>query len=233
MSAPNCWICGDEATTSEHIIKKTDLKSLFPSGRVRVSPKGGLSGVANGLNSSKLKYGKSLCAKCNGSRTQKHDEAWTTFSDTVRTNAKVFAASGRVHLPSLFPDAAAWREKMLHVHLFMAKHLGCLLVETGNTTGLKQLAAGIRHDHAIQHFQIVLHLAGFDVGLDAHRSRLSLRPQWNSAFFFYSVAPISICGVYSPVSSGSTSGSESWNPLTGGEWMTFNSLPAGQGELKQ
>lgn len=82
-----CILCSTSpAETAEHIYKKSQIKSLFTenidpqlfmiSGSVKMSS----AEKIQGPNSKKIKFHKSLCAKCNNDVSQKHDKAYDKIS---------------------------------------------------------------------------------------------------------------------------------------------------------
>lgn len=79
-----CWICGKDADSGEHLIKASDLKMIF--GKVRQDKPLYMHTNAQrnirvaGLQSNKLKYEKVMCRDCNSGRTQASDKAWELLS---------------------------------------------------------------------------------------------------------------------------------------------------------
>jgi hypothetical protein len=126
----NCWICGAPSTTGEHIIKRTDLKSLFgvvtQQAPLYLHRKGG--GRSKRIGSFDAKDLKSpLCEKCNTSRTQPHDRAWETLSTYLGTCKPEPGTT--VHARHIFHDGPT--RQMLNVHLYFVKLLGCRLNAAG------------------------------------------------------------------------------------------------------
>lgn len=125
-----CWICGNEAGTGEHTIKRSDLRAIF--GRIsqdrplyRHTDKKRNVPI-KGLRVQLLKSGALLCAHCNNQRTQPFDYAWELFSTALR--AKAVIRSGKsVDLSKVFPGSV--KKSMLHVHLYFVKLFGCLIAE--------------------------------------------------------------------------------------------------------
>lgn len=125
-----CWVCGDKADTSEHTIKKSDLRAIFghvcqyrPLYRHTISQK---NTPIKGLNVDLLKSGGRLCAQCNNQRTQASDRAWEHFSFALRTRPDLRPAD-RLDLGRIFPGAV--HKSMLNVHLYFVKLFGCLIIE--------------------------------------------------------------------------------------------------------
>ena len=137
-----CWICGDEARTGEHTIKRSDLRAIF--GKVsqdrplyrHTYKKRNIS--IKGLNVELLKSGGRLCEHCNNQCTQPFDRAWERFSAALRTKA-VIRSGGCIDLGKVFPGSV--KKSMLHVHLYFVKLFGCLIEENAlsiDITGFSQ-----------------------------------------------------------------------------------------------
>ena len=126
-----CWICGGNADSGEHIIKVSDLKMIF--GKVKqekpiyMHTKDRRNQRVAGLSSDKLKYGRVMCRDCNSSRTQKSDLAWAQLSTALRALKPAITEGQRFRLAKVFPGSVS--EKMTQVQLFFVKQLGCLIKE--------------------------------------------------------------------------------------------------------
>lgn len=125
-----CWICGVEASTGEHKIKKSDLISIF--GHVSLRHQLYLHNISNrnipvkGLTVGILKSGGRLCAMCNNQRTQPFDRSWTILSDALRAKGTL-RPGGHIDLGRIFPGST--RKSMLNVHLYFVKLFGCVIAE--------------------------------------------------------------------------------------------------------
>lgn len=126
-----CWICGNDGNTGEHLIKASDLRSLF--GRVtqdkpiyfHTSAK--RNQPIRGIKSNRLKFDTPLCGHCNNERTQKHDFAWQRLSEYLRTYSPPIKGGTVIRLDKTFPGSV--QRSMLDVHLFFLKLFGCLIAE--------------------------------------------------------------------------------------------------------
>lgn len=129
----DCWICGSDARTGEHIVKRSDLDALFPNvtqaSPLFVHKEKTRNHKVGSIRSSKLTHPAKICARCNNSLTQSHDNAWQRLSNSMRT-----------HTPSLNPGAAFRAQRafpshthrnLLRVHLFFLKAFGCM-IKSGN-----------------------------------------------------------------------------------------------------
>lgn len=145
----DCWICGQPATTGEHLIKASDLKSYF--GNVsQQNPIYQHSEARKNLPigsikaSNKLKSTARLCAKCNNERTSTHDKAWGKLSSYLQDNLRTISKSGEVKLQKVFPDSISHDMKL--VQLFFVKHFGCRVVSDGVPINPESLSQAILNE---------------------------------------------------------------------------------------
>lgn len=126
----NCWICGDNAQTGEHLIKASDMRAIF--GRIKQDrplyrhSASRRNFRVKGINANILKSNAFICAQCNNHRTQPYDQTWETLSAYMRSKSRV-CGGDRIDLGKIFPGAV--HKSMLHVHLFFLKLFGCLIAE--------------------------------------------------------------------------------------------------------
>jgi hypothetical protein len=82
-SRGKCWICGSPAKPSrEHKFKASDIRRHFGKGDLYVgsSDDGYPSGkIAQGVDSTHLKFENPICERCNSSVTQESDSAYDRF----------------------------------------------------------------------------------------------------------------------------------------------------------
>ena len=128
-----CWICGEEADSKEHKIKKSDLKLRHGSGedfRSQELMHRGLDGSPRklqGVNSNLVKFDKFICKKCNNQLTQPHDNAYEKFMDYVIINKKLIVKNKVINLNDVFQiDCQANTENL---YKYCVKHFGCKLRE--------------------------------------------------------------------------------------------------------
>lgn len=126
-----CWICGADADSGEHLVKASDVRSVFGV----VSQKKPLffhteekrNQLIKGVKVSSLKSSAKICAKCNNQRTQPHDRAWEKLSLYLRLREPPFRVGDRVRLHKVFPGSV--RDSVLGVHLYFVKIFGCQIAE--------------------------------------------------------------------------------------------------------
>ncbi len=126
-----CWICGDEGTTGEHLVKASDLRRYFGS----VSQKMPLfyhtskhHNVRLGsTNADRLKSKALICNRCNSSLTQPYDRAWERFSAYLEQRFAQSPNLGYVDLGRVFP--AHSKRSAVDLQLYFVKLFGCRIVE--------------------------------------------------------------------------------------------------------
>lgn len=126
-----CWICGEEATTGEHLIKASDLRLLYESCSQAApiyfhSPQKKNIPVGS-FKATRLKFKTKICARCNTTLTQPHDKAWEKLSAYLHRHIGSHADTGIVDLSRVFPGAT--RRELLNVHLYFVKLFGCNIAE--------------------------------------------------------------------------------------------------------
>lgn len=128
----DCWICGSVANTSEHSVKKTDLKTIFSNKPTRFIAhhfdeeyNTKRKTLIQGLNSKHLKYDKDLCENCNTNLTRPYDLAYEEFIKYVFKNEKVIIGERIIHLQQIFPKDR--KRKQLDLFKFLIKSFGCVL----------------------------------------------------------------------------------------------------------
>ena len=156
-----CWICGEQADTGEHMIKVSDLRDLFghtttktPLYRKvnRERPE-----IVQGVNSPKLKFQTRLCAHCNNTRTQLHDRSWEALAKLLRNRAVPIQPGDVIRPATAF--SGGLRAGLLGVHLYFCKLTGCLLrdgVVPLETASLSQaICANVPHPNIYLGFLVV------------------------------------------------------------------------------
>lgn len=143
-----CWICGDPATSREHLVKRSDLRALLghvsQSKPIYVHTARSQNRPVGSLNADALKFSSRLCEFCNTTRTQPHDYDWDRLSEALRLRSPSIAAGQFVRINSVFPHDT--RRAMRHVHLYFVKLFGCKLVEGGIPIETKSFADAIKND---------------------------------------------------------------------------------------
>jgi hypothetical protein len=219
--AMNCWICGGDANSGEHLVKASDLRALFGP----VTNKKPLyfhdSVTRNqpvaGIKSGKLKFSKTICGQCNNERTQPHDRAWERLSNYLR--AGKYHANAQIRLERLFPGRV--RQSMLEVHLFFVKLFGCLIVEYSIPIEIgvfsEAILGGIPHP--------TVHISFWTSSSKAPIKQAGRTPVHTSKFngkitfatWFYIVDNISVNVMYAEPTERRKGTAHTWHPSTVGK----------------
>ena len=141
----NCWICNAEANTGEHLIKASDIRSVFGV----VNPKNPLhyhtprrrNQKVRGIKASILKSNTKICSDCNNQRTQQHDKAWEQLSKYLRSKKPPLKPGDKIRLDKVFPGNE--NQSMLYVHLFFLKLFGCQITEHDIPIGVQTFSYAI------------------------------------------------------------------------------------------
>ena len=158
--ATMCWICGTaEATTREHIAKRSDVKDIIGQGdRFFLHTAKSRNIPVNSLNSKKLKFEKSLCSHCNHTLTQPHDFAWEEFSSKIRNWTPSIEPGRKIRANRIFKYDTT--RKMRNIHLYFVKWMGCRIIEAGvplkisSNISIESLSNSIRFNRAHPHLWI-------------------------------------------------------------------------------
>ena len=147
MLVKACWICGEVADSREHIIKKTDVESVFGSGsyqgrliRQRTVGQKGYS-LIQGPNSSNLKYLQNICRHCNGAKTQPFDNAYEELINYLIDNYNRVRDDGQLNFKLIYGKD---RKKVFQQKMFkyLIKAFGCRL-DSSNIRVPDELIAAI------------------------------------------------------------------------------------------
>ncbi|GIB63465.1 hypothetical protein VCSRO93_3604 [Vibrio cholerae] len=203
LKLSNCWICNAPANSGEHIVKKSDLKQMFPGVVNQQSPiyhrkNGEQKRPIGSLNAEALKYEKSICSNCNGGLTQRHDESWRTLSNTLMSLARQRCST--VDLKKVFPSSVY--QSVINVQLFFAKLFGCKAIESGLGVDLTCTASSIVNNDV--HPNIYLKFRHSDNGKSASYCAVSDFEVFHDkhgrliyAHFYYTVGEYTVDVLYS------------------------------------
>ena len=132
-----CWICNNcEASSKEHIIKKSDIKRAYGQGSYKggsapVHVKNGAMNHVQGADSKLLKYKESLCHHCNNTFTQPFDRAYDTFVDFVYNNSDEIVRKRFIDFSEVYGER--FEEGQLDLYKYLAKSFGCRLADAGES----------------------------------------------------------------------------------------------------
>jgi hypothetical protein len=226
-----CWICGGEGNTGEHLVKKSDLKAIFPN----VSQKKPLffsanykrcngevirNGKVGSVEDKKSLYLKSkalICQDCNSNRTSPHDKAWEKLSRHLREKNPPIKKGEIVKLNKVFPGAV--KKSMLDVHLFFIKLFGCAIVEHNVRIDITNFSEAIMNQkpHPLVYLAI---LPSLDVGIKNYAGRTNMRiastidGKCMYATWFYRVGSLSVRVIYAEPTECRKGMVHTWHPTT-------------------
>ena len=213
-----CWICGDTATTREHLLKVSDLSSYY--GRVSPDRPIYFHSVTKrnvpllSAKDKRLVCRAKICAKCNNERTQPYDRAWEVFSAYVRNNWDVISKSGKIDLSKI--NQGATRQLSLNVHLYFVKLFGCRIVENDVPIDIKKFSDCILNARAHDEVCMVVletppltrsKVAGLT---EIHAQNIGAITE--KAAWIYTVGPVSIRVGYHANSSSRLAWPHVWHP---------------------
>jgi len=211
-----CWICGDDATTGEHLTKASDLKALFGT----VSQKqplylhrtNGQRVKVNSIRKSdELKSNALLCPQCNNARTAPFDKAWEALSLYLRTKGRVcLTKSNPLRLENVFPGET--KAQMLNVHLYFAKLFGCRIVEADIPIEIGAFSDAIMNVKAHPELYISI---GYSDGLQTGNTEIqseNIRGKCAFATWFYIVGPIAVNVMYAKPNESRKGLLRAWHP---------------------
>ena len=224
-----CWICNNEANSGEHLIKASDLKSVFGnitqkfplflhSEQRRNQP-------IPGIKSNKLKYNARLCANCNNKLTQRHDLACEKLSNYLRNRQPHIKPKMLIRLNRTFPGSVS--KSMLAVHLYFLKLFGCLITENDVPINIDQFAQSILR--GIPHPKVWL---AFRTGLQhpnikhvgcSHVETVQLGGRVVFASWFYVIDKLAINVMYSEPGEHRRGLVDAWHPSHIGKHIRISS----------
>lgn len=136
MNQSTCWMCGAEANSSEHRLKKADIVRAYGRGpysgehrpiHVRT---GKLTGI-QGPNSRTIKYPAILCHTCNTTTSQPYDVAYDCLIEWVLQNESLVIRRRFVNFADVF--GSDFQLHQLNLYKYFAKSFGCCLIEAGQS----------------------------------------------------------------------------------------------------
>lgn len=125
-----CWICGKEADSKEHIIKKSDITRAYGNGPYKgenalAHIKNGKQQSIQGPNSKKLKYQCSLCHDCNTTTTQPFDFAYDGFVNYLLDNKDIILKRRFVNFADVY--GPSFENAQRDLYKYFVKSFGCRL----------------------------------------------------------------------------------------------------------
>ena len=130
MDNKKCWICGNDADSREHGIKKSNFKTLFGSVGSYVGEDELCLVTEQGqkiIQSADSKYLKFdvLCQTCNTTKTQPFDKAYEKFIIYINTNEKDILHKRFIDFSIVY--GKNWEEEQVNLYKYLVKSFGCRL----------------------------------------------------------------------------------------------------------
>jgi|LGVC01.1.fsa_nt_gb hypothetical protein len=129
-----CWICGNNANSGEHKIKKSLVAKTygeyFENSKVLHLKNNRFSEI-QGPNSKKIKYDQTICTNCNNSLSQPFDMAYDQFFDYVQNNPLSILEKRFVDFHEIYGNN--YKQSQLDLFKYLVKLFGCDLVSVGHT----------------------------------------------------------------------------------------------------
>ncbi len=126
----NCWICGEDATSGEHKIKRSLLKKIYDQDfkdKQVLHYKNGKLSKLNGPNSKKAKFEEVICCKCNNDDTQNFDFAYDKFSNYIINNYNLINNTRMIDFSKIY--GKDFPIEQTNLFKYFAKIFGCDLCE--------------------------------------------------------------------------------------------------------
>lgn len=130
-----CWICGDQANSSEHKIKRSDIIQSYGNKNYQNIPEhpvhyvDGVLNKVQGSNSKYIKYSNDLCSKCNNEMTQPFDKAYSIFSNYIYNNKELIWNKRMINFHHIYEDEFELQQKNLFK--YFVKSFCCRLNDAG------------------------------------------------------------------------------------------------------
>jgi|GEM_PF-6811817 len=127
-----CWLCGKEAANSrEHRVLRSRLDPLFHINDDRnpimvFHPQADHAATSNGAKSNALKFGTTMCKKCNSETSQPWDISYKNFTDVGRKQPNYLRAVRELEWSVNFPCGIVEPRSLGKYYL---KNICCRLID--------------------------------------------------------------------------------------------------------
>jgi hypothetical protein len=221
----NCWICGEDGKTGEHLVKASDLKFLFGNitqmkpiyfFKSNKSPR-----RLQSINTNFVKSKAKICAQCNGAKTQPFDKDWQTLSEYIQKNYAQLRSNKNIKLKNVFPGRVA--EAMLNVHLYFCKLFGCRATSEEIPIDIASFADAIKsvkpNDKLYIRFE-VWNPKNKIAGVSKIQT-VAVSNVVKDAFWYYIIGNIVVCISFNGLPAESKLNKTSWHPSKLGQYVSF------------
>lgn len=143
-----CWICGQTGNSKEHMIKASDIRSIFPEitqeNPVLLHTSNDQNFPVGSAKSDKFKFKAPICEKCNTNRTSPHDKAWENVSKHLLQYDLERRGNLSIRMTKIFKSNIYMNA--LNVHLFFVKLFGCRIIESGIPVEITSFSCSIMNN---------------------------------------------------------------------------------------
>ncbi|WP_115710302.1 hypothetical protein [Legionella sainthelensi] len=239
-----CWICNaKDATSREHKIKKSDLKSssksisqdapLYYNEFNNTENKKTIRNKRIGsFNADILKFEHYICHHCNTTRTQLHDRAWETFSRNICLKITLLkSTTQQIRFNKIFPYNT--RYNMLNVHLYFVKLFGCRIMENNLKSTQKipldisSFSKSILNGKAHQHLYLSFKYNSNPDCIAGHsqiEAAINSNNQFAFGVWFYDIGQLRVSVMYALPEEKREGLKTSWNPKFGYKRFTIEKI---------
>ncbi|PQM75226.1 hypothetical protein [Corynebacterium sp. J010B-136] len=156
---PLCWICEENpADSQEHSIKASRIKQMeetLQAGENLLTPgKDGRVYPIRGRNSQVVKFGKTMCQKCNNERTKEFDKAYDRFVEFLTENYDYFRDKRQFSWGDIY---SGYSFDQRHLQRYYLKNAGCRMIDAGAEGVPQELRSYLFDFDAIPDFSLVLY----------------------------------------------------------------------------
>ena len=221
MNEQRCWICGAPADSAEHMVKASDLRSVF--GKVTQSAplyrnsKEERNLPVRGIDAAPVKFKPSICQTCNNARTQPYDRAWEALSAAALSHEPPLERGMQVPIAEVFGSEAD--AAMLRIHLYFVKLLGCYAVEYGVPLPINTFAVAILGGHAHPNVFLSFVYESSNLGKNqvqvGNISAINVGQATVGATWFYIIGTFGVLVTYSEHGRPEKEGKPVWHPDDG------------------
>lgn len=216
----NCWICGSQANSREHMTKASDLRALYGSvnnqSPLYLHSGANLNRKVQGIASRHLTFSAPICGDCNNRRTQPHDLAWQSLSTYMRGRGTSLRPGMLLNLSDVFPGKV--KTSMHRVHFYFVKLFGCRIAQDRIPIDLGPFRAALLNEQPHPMIHLTLCVVTHDVmrksaGLSEVRGRPVHGPIEHAAWS-YNVGSIAVNVLYATADSRLRGLAHSWHPTS-------------------
>ena len=161
---PFCWWCGkNAATTREHRVKRSRVEQENARGGgsflYSADPKYPHPAFLRSSDAKAAKFGKTMCAECNGARSQSFDHAYQHFFDWSLAHISQIRNRSSLSWKKVFADKPFDQR---HLIRYYVKNICCRIVDTGFNEVPDELIAFLDN---IDHSPVITSVIFKDFGL--------------------------------------------------------------------